>query len=121
MWWDKKYIISKNFKHVQDISTGDKQKKKCRNLNIFYIILNSKNASVYKPLDWSNSYHIIIKTDIRICMNVSFSLFLACKQNDFMVGQICITWRKKLKHDGDSPNSEYEFPVLIKWVSDYGV
>ena len=25
------------------------------------IIPTSKNASVYKPLDWSNSYHVIIK------------------------------------------------------------
>ena len=33
-----------------------------------YIIPTSKNAFVYKPLDWSILYYVIIKTDIHICI-----------------------------------------------------
>ena len=35
---------------------------------------------------------MIIKTDIQIYMNVSFTLYLACNRNYFMIGQIHIMW-----------------------------
>ena len=52
---------------------------------------------------------------IHIGMNISFTLFLACNRNNLMIGQIRTKWWKKPNYDGDSPNVEYEFLVLIKW------
>ena len=74
------------------------------------MIQTSKNAFVYKRLDWLTSYHVIIKTDIHICMNVSFTLVLACNRNDFMIGQLRIMWRKSRTMIGIPVTSNMPLP-----------
>ena len=65
------------------------------------IISDFKKITLFTNIyDWSKLFHVIIKTNIHICMKVSFTLFLACNRNDFMTGQIHSTSEKKLNHDG---------------------